>query len=222
MILSSCSQRVENNWFQYYDLFTLQGKAPLTKTGFGYPYVAISTSGDSTTIKHVLSAKDAFTTVYTRKGNWIERVVHDTAFPKADIYHEFIRNDSMIIVVYDLASVERIAAIGIYNQNQLTTYGLDTVFYRKFSLDSAIAYATTMKSGLLATEKFESKSDSIIVSMNSKYIHKLGFFFSKRFGFYNRGVSLDWWLIYEWKYYKYSIFSETDNLKRLGVDPREL
>jgi hypothetical protein len=41
MILTSCSQRVEHNWFQYYDLFTLEGKAPLTQTGFGYPYVAI-------------------------------------------------------------------------------------------------------------------------------------------------------------------------------------
>jgi hypothetical protein len=222
MILTSCSQRVEHNWFQYYDLFTLQGKAPLTKTGFGYPYVAINTSGDSTTIKHVLSAKDSFTTVYTRKGNWIERVIYDTAFPKASVYHEFIRNDSMIIVVYDLASVERVAAIGIYNRNQLTTYGLDTVFYRKFSLDSAIAYATNMKSGLLATKKFESKSDSVIVLTKNKYMYKPDFSYSKRFGFYNSGASLDWWMIYEWKYYKYSIFSETDNLKRLGVDPIDL
>ncbi len=64
---------VKNNWFEYYDLFTLQGKSPLAEKGFNYPYVSIDQKDSLITVHHFSSQKDIFTSDYTRKKNWIER-----------------------------------------------------------------------------------------------------------------------------------------------------
>lgn len=65
-------------------------------------------------------------------------MVYDTIFPKARHYHEFIRNDSIITIVYDLAGEASVGAIGIYTGNEFFDYGIGESIKQDFSPDEAL------------------------------------------------------------------------------------
>ncbi len=216
-------EEIKKQYFKYYDLISLKGESPIEPgKNLTYPYVSIDSSGKNTTITHFISERDFFSSTYTQRSNYQERKIYDSKQPGEIRFREFIRNDSIITLSYEVETDNRIAAIGIYQNNVFVSYGLSEFLKGDISPDIAVDHAKKMKSGLLKRIEFSQKNENVFVSYESKYINDPHVLYSNSFAFKNNNEALQWWLIFKWKSYLRSIFSSRENLISLGVDKKEL
>jgi hypothetical protein len=240
-IILSCnaekSVAVKGNRFKYYDLTSLSGRDSLNATNFSYPNVGIHSSNEKITITHFITAKDSFISTYTKKNGWFERQIIDTVFEKKMLYKEYVRNDSIIVISYNTMSDGSIATIGVYNQGTFLCYCLyDFLKLKELLPDSAITYVKHMKMGRLDKVKFFQKDDQITIMSESAHLEGMPLptlrsygdtatgrrIYTTQYSIRNSNTSLDWWLIFKWKYYSSSFFLFEKKLIELGVDPKKI
>jgi hypothetical protein len=197
------------NLFRYYDLFTLEGQDSFKDKKLSYPYVAVDSSKDSTVITHYISENKSFKSIYIKRHNWMERTVYDTFSTTPSMYREFVRNDSIITLAYDLTDTPRIVSMGIYSRGGvLTKYGMSRFFYSEFTPDEVLDYIKNLEDGLLSKVVFKHKPDSIQVLLDLKYIKSNDprYRSTNTFNFENENESLEWWLIFKQRFYLRSLY----------------
>lgn len=236
-ILSNCSSdkhfAISGNRFSYYDLFTLKGQEPLTGKSIVYPFVVINNCNDTTFITHHISISDSFSSVYLKQNGFFERYVYNPMVADKPEIKEFIRNDSIVIINFAVVSDLSIEGIGFFSRNRFCYYTFPGPLKRDhFTIDSAITFINSLRSGSMERIDFTEAGDSVAVSRISEMLsddsaplvrsdqdtttgRRIN---AKQNHFKNRYNSIAQWLIFSWKYYQSSFFCTSKKLEELYLN----
>lgn len=208
--------------FRYYDINSLEGLEPLSEDDLSYPFVSIISTQKNKIITHYFSKKDSLQSMYTIVGDSYERTISNWQIKAEGKIQEYTFKDSIVVITKDAASDMNLYNIGIYSHDTLKIFGFQEPSIDSFDCAKAIEYIGQIVKGIRQTIIFSEERNKVLLSYDSKFIENSKLFYSKKFEFDNKNRTLNWWLIFKWKYYLSSIYETPEKLIDLGVKVRDL